>query len=360
MVFRDFLRQDSSALELNSSRRDLLRQFFSSSNLLICAVVAVSYFVTGKFGQMLAIPNPSATAFWPPAGIALAAVFLAGNRVWPAIFLGSFLVNLTTTGSIPTSLGLALANTLEPLAAAHLVRKYANGVDAFYDPRDVLRYVLLAGLIPASLCATMGVSLLCQGGFASWSQFWTVWSVWGGGDLLGALLVAPFLVLLFRHRHPSLDIVELLEATVLLVGLIIVCILNFGPPLAAWVPRAGLLYLCLPFVVWAALRFCPLEASGATLIMSGLAMWGTLHGYGPYANTTSAPIFVVGYVAVASITIMIIAAEGAKKRKAAEEALTMYYFLKERTDSEIRLLEATIESLRVKGPEPKLQPRQIV
>jgi hypothetical protein len=63
---------------------------------------------------------------------------------------------------------------------------------------------------------------------------------------------------------------------------------------------------------------------------------------------------------VASITIMIIAAEGAKKRKAAEEALTMYYFLKERTDSEIRLLEATIESLRVKGPEPKLLPRQIV
>jgi len=358
MDSRSLLPEDSSVFKLRRFLRDVLTRFLVSGNLLMCGILALSYFVTGKFGQLLAIPNPSATAFWPPAGISLAAILLKGYRVWPGIFLGAFLVNMTTTGSIPTSLGIALANTLEALAGAYLINKFANGANAFYEPRDVFRFAFLAGLLPASLCASLGVSILCRAGLANWADFWTVWSVWAGGDLLGALLVAPFLVLLFRHRHPSFDIVELLEATVLMVGLIIVCILNFGPPLASWMPRAGLLYLCLPFVVWAALRFCPLEASGATLVLSGLAMWGSLHGYGPYANTTSAPVFVVGYVAVASITIMTIAAESFKTRKAAEDALTMYYFLKERSESEIRSLEATIESLQLQVPESKLQPRE--
>ena len=50
------------------------------------------YFVAGKLGLLLAFVHPSATAVWPPAGIALAAVLLLGRDVWPGIFLGAFLV----------------------------------------------------------------------------------------------------------------------------------------------------------------------------------------------------------------------------------------------------------------------------
>ena len=49
--------------------------------------------------------NPSASAVWPPTGIALAATLLLGYRIWPAILLGAFLVNITTAGTPATSSG---------------------------------------------------------------------------------------------------------------------------------------------------------------------------------------------------------------------------------------------------------------
>src|SRR5260221_9192120 len=81
-------------------------------------LLAASYFVLGKLGLRLAVVHPSATAVWPPSGIALAAILLLGYWVWPGIFLGAFAVNLPTTGSILTVTGIASGNTLEAVAPA--------------------------------------------------------------------------------------------------------------------------------------------------------------------------------------------------------------------------------------------------
>ena len=64
---------------------------------LIGALIVV-YFFAGKLGLQFAFLHSSATAVWPPTGIALAAVLLLGYRVAPAIFIGAFLVNITTSG----------------------------------------------------------------------------------------------------------------------------------------------------------------------------------------------------------------------------------------------------------------------
>src|SRR5437762_12023795 len=79
-------------------------------------VLAVAYFASGRFGLSLAFANPSASPVWPPTGLALAGVALMGYRVWPGIFAGAFLVNLSTTGGVASSLGIAFGNTLEALA----------------------------------------------------------------------------------------------------------------------------------------------------------------------------------------------------------------------------------------------------
>src|SRR6202521_1583721 len=88
----------------------------------IC-VLTLIYFVAGKLGLQLAFLNASASPVWPPAGIALAALLLLGYRAWPAVFIGAFLVNATTAGNIPTSLCIAIANTLEALCGAWLVNR---------------------------------------------------------------------------------------------------------------------------------------------------------------------------------------------------------------------------------------------
>ena len=67
-------------------------------------LLTLVYFVAGKLGLLLAFVHASATAVWPPTGIALTAFLLLGSRVWPAILLGAFLVNVTTEGSVLTSI----------------------------------------------------------------------------------------------------------------------------------------------------------------------------------------------------------------------------------------------------------------
>src|SRR5207244_11368401 len=83
--------------------------------------LAAIYFAAGKLGLSLAFVHASATAVWPPTGIALAVLLLFGTRVWPGVLIGAFLVNVTTAGSAVSSAGIAIGNTLEALLAAYLV-----------------------------------------------------------------------------------------------------------------------------------------------------------------------------------------------------------------------------------------------
>jgi integral membrane sensor domain MASE1 len=52
---------------------------------------------------------------------------LLGYRAWPAIFIGAFLVNVTTAGNVATSLAIGTGNTLEALVGAWLVNRFAGG-----------------------------------------------------------------------------------------------------------------------------------------------------------------------------------------------------------------------------------------
>src|SRR5262245_4343227 len=84
-----------------------------SATLLRWLAVGAVYFVAAKAGLGLALVNPSATAVWPPTGIAIAAMILLGPSMWPGVMIGAFLANLTTTGHVAASLGISLGNTLE-------------------------------------------------------------------------------------------------------------------------------------------------------------------------------------------------------------------------------------------------------
>src|SRR5438034_6328454 len=114
-------------MERPSSKRMWARLL---GRLAALAILAVAYSIAGKLGLRLAVVHASATAVWPPTGLALAALLVRGYRVWPSILLGAFLVNVTTAGSVGTSIGIAVGNTLEAILGAYLVRRFANG------PRD--------------------------------------------------------------------------------------------------------------------------------------------------------------------------------------------------------------------------------
>lgn len=332
--------------EIQRFLRNKLSSYLGAGSLVTITALVIIYVIVGKVEVRVPTASQNVTAIWFPAGISLAALLLRGKRLWPAIFLASFFLSTMLQGSISISMGLAAGCVLEALVGAYLVNKYANGINAFFRMRDVLRFVAFGGLVASAVAATVGVSTLCVAHATSWADFWTLWFVWWVGDVLGILFVTPFLVLLLGHRHHSSGLAETLETAALIAGLSIVCVLNFGPRPVSWIPGNSLLFLCAPFLVWSALRFCPLEAAGATLIMGGIAAWSSAHGFGPFENPVGLPLFVGVFMAVGAATTLTIAAATADQKRETKDALGMYCVLKHAKETEIRLLQDTVEGLR--------------
>lgn len=290
--------------------------------LLAGSVLFAVYFVAGKLGLQVAFAFPSATPVWPATGLALVAFLLLGPRVWPAIFLGAFLVNLTTAGTAFTSLGIAAGNTLEGLLGAWLMTRYAGGRDLLDTPERIFRFTLLAALFSTMVSATIGTLTLQLGGLVPPSELGSIWTTWWLGDASGDLLVAPFLLAWATTPLTLPTPRRALEGVALFGGLIVVGLILFGVITPVSYVGASLKFLSIPFLTWAAVRFGPREASTATLLLGMLAVWGTLqgtHAFGrPATNTTL--LLLQAYMAVAAVmTLMLTAA--VKERRSAEERL---------------------------------------
>jgi diguanylate cyclase (GGDEF)-like protein len=310
---------------MNMGPVDLAKQEDRSQTLAIIGALGVVYFLAGKLGLRMAFVHPSSTAVWPATGIALAAFLFFGTRVWPGVFLGAFLVNLTTAGTILTSLGVATGNTLESLIGAYLVARFANGRNAFERGTDTFKFALLAGAVGTALAATIGVTSLSLGGFAPWRDYRDIWLTWWLGDGVGAIIVAPLLILWIadvriRWRWASIGEMLGLVAGLLATSAIVFCGLLFRAP-----RNYPLEYLCVPFLIWAALRFGQREASLAVVLLSSVAVWGTLHGFGPFAIGTKneSLLLLQSFMGIVAVMTLALAAQAAERRRADEQILNL-------------------------------------
>ncbi len=249
-----------------------------------CFVLAAVYFGCGAFGLSLALVNKSATAVWPPSGVALAALLLGGIRLWPGVFVGAFLVNILTQGSVATSLAIGTGNTLEAALGAALVNHFANGVFAFDRTRNIFKFVLFAAMLSTLISSTIGVISLCLGHFAVWRNFWPIWLTWWLGDMVSGIIIAPLLILWATKPVPRLNSRLLLEAAGLFFLTIWVCWLVFLRKPSTSGNSYPLEYLAIPPLLWAGFRFQERGAITASVILAGIAIWGTRHHLGPFVR----------------------------------------------------------------------------
>lgn len=279
------------------------------------AGLAAVYFVAGKLGLRLALVNPSATTVWPPAGIALAAFVLFGYDMWPAILLSAFFVNLTTAGSVVTSLGIAAGNTLEGLVGAYLVNRFARGRRACDRAQDVFKLALFAGMLSTTVSATVGVTTISLGGLARWADYGAIWLTWWLGDAVGDLVVAPALLVWGTNPRVRWTGVRLLEVAGLLLGVIAVGFVVFGGLFS--VKNYPLEFMCVPLLIWAAFRLGQREAATAVLGLSGIAIWGTLHGFGPFVQPlpNASLLLLQAFMGVTALMTMALAALVVERRQ---------------------------------------------
>src|SRR5256886_3539583 len=282
--------------------------------------LAAAYFVAGRLGLQLAVVNPNATAVWPPTGIALAALLLAGYEVWPAIMVGAFLVNVTVSGSVATAVAVAAGNTLEGLLGAYLVNRFARGRRVGERARDVFTLAVLAGIVSTAVSATAGVLAISLDGLARWSDFGSIWLTWWLGDAVGDLVVAP--AVLFWALRPRVHWTrrQALDAGALLLSVVVVGIAVFDG-LFPWRGRHHPLeFLCVPLLLWAAFRLQPPDAATAVLPLYVGAIAGTPAGFRPFARPTygESRLLVQAFTGVTAVLTLVLAAAVAERREAEE------------------------------------------
>src|SRR6266568_5968028 len=251
------------------------------STLPLIGIVTIVYFIAGKLGLSLAFLHASASPVWPPAGIALAVLILLGYRIWPAIFVGAFLVNATTAGNVATSLAIASGNTLEAVCGAWLVNRLAGGTTVFDRPQGVFKFAL-AAVVSAVIGPAFGVTSLALAGFADWANYGPIWLTWWLGDTTGDLLIAPLVILWSVTSKRYWNRREAVEVGILLLMLFILSEVVFG----GWLPiSAGnypIGFICGTIVIWKAFSLKQRETATGIFILSAIAIWGTLHGFGPF------------------------------------------------------------------------------
>jgi signal transduction histidine kinase len=285
--------------------------------LLAAAVLALVYFVAGKLALKLAFVHASASPVWPPAGIALAGLLLLGYRVWPAIFVGAFLVNATTMGSIATSLGIATGNTLEAVCGAWMVNRFAGGLQVFDRPQNVFKFAG-AAILGTVVSPTLGLTSLALGGFADWTNYGTIWTTWWLGDFAGDLVVAPLIVLWSTAPSRRWTRRDAVEVGVLLFLLFALAEIVFGGWISVSARNYPISFICGPIVIWTAFRFTQRETATGIFLLSAIAIGGTLRGFGPFVmqSENQSLITLQAWTAVLTITAMALSSAMAEHRRA--------------------------------------------
>ena len=249
------------------------------------AAVAVAYIGAAKVGFTAAFIAEQVSPVWPPAGLALWAGLYFGRQIWPAIWLGAFVANLTTSVPILVAAAVATGNTLEAIAGVWLLHRFSD-IDRTLDGlRHVTTLLIGAALLSTTISATLGVSTLCVAGLQPWSRFGLLWWTWWLGDATGDLLVAPVLLTAPLWIRGKYSAVRLIEGVALATTTIATCLFVFAIPFFPIVANHPLEFVVFPFVIWAGLRFAHPGAAWVSAIVSVIAVWGTLHDSGPFSGT---------------------------------------------------------------------------
>jgi signal transduction histidine kinase len=327
--------------------------------------VSIAYYTGAQVGLALTFqPHPVST-LWPPNAILFAALLLSPKRWWWLILLAVFPAHLLVqlSAGIPLTMILCwfVSNCSEALISAWVLRYFTTDVrlDRTYD---VWMFTAVS-FVGVFLSSFLDVAFVMLNRFGE-SSYWVVFRMRLFSNLLACLTLVPVIVTWNKSGFRSLLTAHwsrYVEAALLAGGLVLVGIVSFGTQRAGQNTTPALLYLPLPLLLWGATRFGPRGSSTALLAVSFFAIWGAVHGIGPFVtqspemNALSVQLFLI----LASMPVLLLGALikerelaqqiARQKEKRLESTLAALHYTSEQNRAILRALPDLVFLLTTDG-----------
>lgn len=256
----------------------------SARTSIIALLVALSYYAGSQIGFLLTPASTPIATFWPPNAILLAALFLTSPGIWWVLVLAVFpvhlLIQLRTGIPLISALAWFVGNVGEALLGAVCVRIFKKDKPLFESIYGVIVFLAFGVLVPTfatSFLDAAGVVLTGLG-----QDYWMLWTTRLTTNIAADLTIVPTIVI-FGVKGLSwlrgANIWAYCEAGVLTIGTVLVSLLAFGresAPISFWT----FIYVLLPLLIWALLRFGSGGVSALTLVVALISFWNTVQGRG--------------------------------------------------------------------------------
>ncbi|MEM7110496.1 MAG: MASE1 domain-containing protein [Bacteroidota bacterium] len=339
-----------------------LRATLKSTDLRIILVV-ILYYVSAQVGLSLSFPISKAAPLWPPAGLALALIILAGYRTWPAITIGSFIANALvflnlqiefSFGLISSLVVVAVGNTLEALFGYYLILKFIKTKNPFNKAIHVFIFLLVA-LASCLIGSVVGTGGLMINGIIEGPEFIPNSSKWWISDVVSVLVITPFIISWSTRFKLKWGKLQALEWAVFISGvLIILAILNYNP-ISVTMQRA-VPFLVVPFLLWLGFRFNLQITSAGILTVAFIAIFFTIRAVGPFYlySEDNSLLLVQIFIGIISISTIILYAT-VNERTEAQKAMIRFNenletMVKARTkelNEEVQIRRKTEEKIKI-------------
>jgi len=295
----------------------LLKPFRPVAPALGPLLVGVAYYCGAEAAFAIGTLTQMFAPFWPPNVVLLCALLLAPQRRWWAYVLAAFVAHLVAERGVampvPQLLVAFACNVAVALLNAVLLRRVLTGPPWLGDLRKASLYLLITVMLSPGLVAFAGGAEPTFGDGDA-SNYWTFWWRWYLSNTLGSLTLTPVALTWFSEGTHSLRIAprgRRIEAAALALGLTAACTIAFGAPTELadrFLP--ALLYVPVPLLLWAAVRFGGKGASGAILLVTVLLLWQAMQGHGPFAATAphQSVLALQLFLAVISAPVILLAA----------------------------------------------------
>lgn len=263
--------------------------------------VAAAIFVLRYFTY-----NGVVAIFWPPTGLALAAVLVKGRGCLALVLIAAFVAN-TIAGIAPgTAVVFTLANTLQAWLGYEALNFRSSSAHTLGHANEYFRIVVRSVILAPVPSAMIGATTLHFAGLTQ--QNWlTNFQHWWMGDSLGVLVLTPLLLVWRRVPESWYASRQWVEGILGLVLAVLAGQIVFAGWFADVFRDYSHGFVLFVFVSWAAVRF----GRHATAVIIGILvlqiLYGVLNHSGYfYRSTTGMPltsiwlyIFILAFVGMA-------------------------------------------------------------